>query len=403
MFRLSLSALQTKSNRRLQEPCPVGPVALPLRHHPDPRLLSPPAAAEAADPFCSLVDAVLVLRSSTHIGKFHLDLPHLPPKVESRLASWLWFATACRVKDLRLELPRSEKRYPVLRSIRDCPSLVELRLCGGRVGLESSSGVISWASLRVLSMAYLRLTDDEMRGGSRGQSRARDGVEAGSVAEAELNFSMRVDPDDRFDYYKWPRKLARGILQKLRNATKFIFGCWYLQVLSRLEERDLPPLLPNCKSLILNTRCRSWERHCILNMIESSPQVERLIIKMVQPFWKSGKFDMDFEAFAYGTQKYLGPLKRKNKLECLDWHLRRVDVVRFDPRDHRSSSLLGLVEFILKEARVLDRMLINACKVEADGSNSTEAPDPRKLLEVSQSVLRHQRASKNAQVVLYYD
>lgn len=115
------------------------------------------------------------------------------------------------------------------------------------------------------------------------------------------------------------------------------------------------------------------------------------------------EFDMDFEAFAYGTQKYLGPLKRKNKLECLDWHLRRVDVVQFDPRDHRSSSLLGLVEFILKEARVLDRMLINACKVEADGSNSTEAPDPRKLLEVSQSILRHQRASKKAQVVLYYD
>ncbi|KAF7847705.1 hypothetical protein BT93_L2707 [Corymbia citriodora subsp. variegata] len=138
-------------------------------------------------------------------------------------------------------------------------------------------------------------------------------------------------------------------------------------------------------------------------MIECSPQVEKLVIKMVQPFWKSLEFDIDFQAFTFGTQLCSGPLKWKNKLECLDQHLRQVDIVQFDPRDHLSSRLLGLVELILTEARFLDRMLIDARKVEADGSDSAMALDPPKLLEVFQSILCHQRASENARVVLCHD
>ncbi|KAF8040841.1 hypothetical protein BT93_B2920 [Corymbia citriodora subsp. variegata] len=414
------------------------------------------------DSFCSFVDAVLRLRSWTHVTRFHLDLPWLTSKIESKLESWLWFATACRVRDLRVELPRSENVYSVLRFIQDCPSLVELRLCGGRRGHALSSGAINWASLRVLSMAYLRLTDDEMAavfagspaleslelqrcgGAGRIEVRSRrmrelvidgwdplsDGgpslevsapylqtlrlrgnfprmdlrlAEASFLAEAELNFSMSIHGHDWLDNYKWPRNLVRGILQKLRSATTFVVGCWCLQVLSLLEDGDLPPPFPNCKSLILNTRCQSSECHGILNMIESSTEVEKLIIKMIQPYWKLFEFDKDCKAFAIGTQRHSGPLKRKNKLKCLDQHLRRVDIVRFDPRDHHLSSFLGLVEFILEEACVLDRMLINACKVKADGSNSVEVPNPRTLLKVSQSILNYRRASKNARVRLYWD
>ncbi|KAK3444692.1 hypothetical protein EUGRSUZ_A00876 [Eucalyptus grandis] len=423
-------------------------------------------AAAAVEPFCAFVDAVLRLRSWTHLARFHLDLPYFTPELEPKLESWLWTATACRVKDLRVELPRAGNLCSVPRLVRDCTSLVELRLCGGRMGLEPlRGGAPNWASLRVLSMAHLRLTDDEMGavfagspaleslelrccgGAARIEVWSRrmrelviDGwehwspgdpplevsaphlqtlrlrgsfprmdltvAEADSVAEAELNFSMSIGVGDQFDNYKWPRNLARGILQKLCNATEFVVGCWFLQVLSLLENGDLPPLLPNCKSLILNTRCQSLECHGILNMIESSPQVEKLVIKMIQPFWKRLEFDRDCKALAistHSTHRYSGPLKRKNKLKCLDQHLRRVDIVRFDPRDRRSSSFLGLVEFILEEARVLDKMLINTCKVKADGSNSVETPNARKLLEVSQSILRHRRASENARVILYFD
>ncbi|KAL3753247.1 hypothetical protein ACJRO7_000615 [Eucalyptus globulus] len=416
--------------------------------------------AEAAEQFCAFVDAVLRLSRCTHLARFHLDLPYFTPELESKFESWLSSATACHVKDLRVELPRTEFLYAVPRLVRDCTSLVELRLCGGRMGLKLPGRAPNWASLRVLSMAYLRLTDDEMGlvfvgspaleslelrccGGvarikvlsRRMRELVIDGwkhwspgdprlevsaphlqtlrlrgsfprmsltvAEASSVAEAELNFSMTIG--DRFDNYKWPRNLARGILQKLCNATEFVVGCWFLQVLSLLENGDLPPLLPNCKSLILNTRCQSWECHGILNMIEISPQVEKLVIKMIQPFWKRLEFDKDCKALAISTHRYSGPLKRKNKLKCLDQHLRRVNIVRFDPRDPRSSSFLGLVEFILEEARVLDKMLINTCKVKADGSNSVETPNARKLLELSQSILHHRRASKNARVVLYFD
>lgn len=247
---------------------------------------APPSSVAAC---CSFVGAVLDLRSSTHVAKFHLDLPCLIPNVESKLESWLSFAVACGVKDLRLELARSEQPFPVLRTLRDCPSLVELRLCGGRMGFGSWSGAINWASLRVLSMAYLQLTDDEIRavfagspvleslelqccgGAARIEVRSRrmrelviDGwlysspegsplevsaphlqtlrlrgnfprmelrlAEASSVTEAELNFSMSIDHRDRFDYYRWPRSLVRGILKKLCNATKLVVGCWYLQV-----------------------------------------------------------------------------------------------------------------------------------------------------------------------------
>ncbi|KAL3753248.1 hypothetical protein ACJRO7_000616 [Eucalyptus globulus] len=112
---------------------------------------------------------------------------------------------------------------------------------------------------------------------------------------------------------------------------------------------------------------------------------------------------MDFKALAVGTQLCSEPLKWKNKLECLYRHLRRVDIFRFDPSDLHSSCLLGLVELILKEARVLDRLLIDPRKVKADGSNAAEIDSPRKLLKVSQSILHHQRASVNAQMVLYHD
>ncbi|KAK3444694.1 hypothetical protein EUGRSUZ_A00874 [Eucalyptus grandis] len=422
--------------------------------------------AVSAKQFCAFVDAVLRLSRCTDLARFHLDLPYFTPELESelesKLGSWLSSATERRVKDLRVELPRTEFLYAVPRLVRDCTSLVELRLCGGRMGLKLPGRAPNWASLRVLSMAYLRLTDDEMGlvfvgspaleslelrccGGvarikvlsRRMRELVIDGwkhwspgdprlevsaphlqtlrlrgsfprmsltvAEASSVAEAELNFSMTIGVGDRFDNYKWPRNLARGILQKLCNATEFVVGCWFLQVLSLLENGDLPPLLPNCKSLILNTRCQSLECHGILNMIESSPQVEKLVIKMIQPFRKQLEFDRDCKALAistHSTHRYSGPLKRKNKLKCLDQHLRRVDIVQFDPRDRRSSSFLGLVEFILEEARVLDKMLINTCKVKDDGSNSVKTPNPRRLLEVSRSIRRHRRASENARVVL---
>lgn len=87
--------------------------------------------------------------------------------------------------------------------------------------------------------------------------------------------------------------------------------------------------------------------------------------------------------------------KSKRTFECL--HLKTVEIVGFKAKCFGLSFVLGFVQFLLKHARVLEKMVIYE-KREAINQTQTLV-EAREFLQVTQLILSYQKSSPNAVVM----
>lgn len=91
--------------------------------------------------------------------------------------------------------------------------------------------------------------------------------------------------------------------------------------------------------------------------------------------------------------------KSKRTYECLSLHLKTVAIVGFKAKCFGLSFVLGFVQFLLKHARVLEKMVIYE-KREATNQTPTLV-EAHEFLQVTQLILSYQKSSPNAVVMFF--
>ncbi|KAK4587895.1 hypothetical protein RGQ29_019056 [Quercus rubra] len=202
---------------------------------------------------------------------------------------------------------------------------------------------ICWASLKVLWIGYARLSHDMMQN-----------ILLGSPALTELRLY-------NFVFKGYNVVITSTSLKKLE-----------------LQKR---------KTLVLDTQLDRWDLPGIANLLQSSPYLEKLIINLVPSYNSKFEFPPDYTDSNFDHEENwqskdmtFGPL-----------HLKTVEIIGFEARCVGLKFVTRFVQFLLKQARVLEKMIIYG---KRDDLNN------QILTIVTQLFLSYQRSSPNA-VVLF--
>ncbi|KAK7818305.1 hypothetical protein CFP56_041510 [Quercus suber] len=167
-------------------------------------------------------------------------------------------------------------------------------------------------------------------------------------------------------------------------------------VLTMLEVKTWLPPLAKRKSLVLDTQLDKWNLPGIANLLQSSPYLEKLVINLVPSYNSDLEFSQDF--IIDNNFDHEENWKSQNReFGCLSRHLKTVEIVGFEAKCFGVKYLTGLVQFLLKHARVLEKLVIYG---KAEVSNQTPTLlEACRLCEVTSLFLSYQRSSPNAVVM----
>ncbi|XP_058195929.1 uncharacterized protein LOC131312287 [Rhododendron vialii] len=162
---------------------------------------------------------------------------------------------------------------------------------------------------------------------------------------------------DRSNEYIRYENMLRGLLQSLVHVKKITSGTLAIQVLSMMEAKGLRSPLLNCESLTLNTHIWKPVLPEIANMLESSPKLKTLVIMASSSsycdyFWDEYTEHRNFDEKSYWTS-------RKKPALCLMSSLQEVKFIGLGIYDFDFHFHLSFSQFVLKNARVLQKKVIN--------------------------------------------
>ncbi|OMO91945.1 F-box/LRR-repeat protein [Corchorus capsularis] len=196
------------------------------------------------------------------------------------------------------------------------------------------------------------------------------------------------------------------VLEKVNHVNQLTLGSVCIQVLSLLELKGLPPPLSNHERncLTIATGFNNRDLYGVASLLNSLPNLEKLIIKLTLHDKYYSFYSEELEKLDKKKMEHFWEVKGRS-FECLVMSLKTVEIVvksrywiEFDEH-HRQyyiatkhPGLIEFVEFILKSARVLERMVFVAEK-----SSGLEAHD---FYWLAKKVLNLPRASPNAVVLL---
>ncbi|XP_065872155.1 putative F-box/LRR-repeat protein At5g02700 [Euphorbia lathyris] len=171
------------------------------------------------------------------------------------------------------------------------------------------------------------------------------------------------------------KSLIKDILQQRQHVKELKFGSLFISILPNMKVGDGSSPLLNVKYLTLDSPHLVKHHSGISYVLRISHVLEKLIIN-VRPYCKANP---------KGGNNYW--LRDATVFDCLESHLKTIKIVGFDfpERDARCQHMLYLVQFLLKNARVLERMVV---VVKDDGTGFP--------LEVSHELLSLPRCSQNA-------
>ncbi|XP_065871023.1 putative F-box/LRR-repeat protein At5g02700 isoform X2 [Euphorbia lathyris] len=152
--------------------------------------------------------------------------------------------------------------------------------------------------------------------------------------------------------------LIKDILQQLQHVKELKFGSWFISILPTMKVEDgFSPRL-NIKYLTLNSPHLIKHHSRISYVLRISPVLEKLIIN-VPPYRKVNH---------KGGNNYWLP--DATDFDCLESHLKTIKIVGFDfpVGDGRGQHMLYLIQFLLKNARVLEKMVV---VVKDDGTDNS--------------------------------
>ncbi|KAF8391416.1 hypothetical protein HHK36_023721 [Tetracentron sinense] len=245
-------------------------------------------------------------------------------------------------------------------------------------------------------------------------------------------FASHVDSWIRFVVipgYEGYHNILREALEKLHYVMDLTIGCWCIQhlgvvyssnkcikalkthtieefcrltwrasrhsklgevlVLSTWELKILPSPSSKCKCLTLDPCLNNWDLAGIANLLRSSPDLETLVVDMAFP--RSPLFD-SLVLNGFGGENYWK--STKPFFQCLLQNLKTVRIVGFISRRGE----MDLVQFLLKHAMVLEKMMIYSKRLAH--LKWRKCFKPEELLEFTQMILSFPRASPHA-VILF--
>ncbi|OMO62501.1 F-box/LRR-repeat protein [Corchorus capsularis] len=194
--------------------------------------------------------------------------------------------------------------------------------------------------------------------------------------------------------------MVRELLKKVNHAKQLTLGPACVKVLSLLELKGLPSPLSNQnrKCLTVTTGFVKLDLLGVASLLSSFPYLEKLVI-MVEYSKEDKWIDRDDRRNLFGTEQENFWAAKEGSFECLLGCLKTVEIVGIKPMRWRSSSMddefAGLFEFakfILRSARVLERMLL----VPKEFSKE----EMLHLYDVAQKLLKFPRSSPHAIVLL---
>ncbi|KAG5516751.1 hypothetical protein RHGRI_037478 [Rhododendron griersonianum] len=206
-----------------------------------------------------------------------------------------------------------------------------------------------------------------------------------SLVDANLNFYMEIYHSyDNVSYVN----MLRGLLQSLVHVKKITLGTLAIQVLSIMEAKGLRSPLLNCEFLTLDTGIWKPVLPGIANMLESSPNLETLVITTSSSNYDACFSDACTELCNFDEKSYW--TSKEKPFMCLTLHLHEVKFIGLG--SYNFDFHLSFAQFLLKNARVLQKMVID--------SKTESCNWPKEFVRAARKLLSFPRSSPNA-VVLF--
>ncbi|RWR88403.1 putative F-box protein [Cinnamomum micranthum f. kanehirae] len=402
------------------------------------------------DYFVRFVDRALLVNSSPNIHKFQLSWLPYNKEYVSHVDAWLRFAMRKGIQQLDFSFPCIYDSYELPSWFLNCETLVSLTLRNCWIGV---SKLVNFTNLTVLYLHYVKLrvgfVEDLLKGCPlleelticsssfvhvkictssslqlkrlkiKGGYTLRVNVEAPNLQvlkfssgtfgkfsfkampflrEAEVSISY--DPDMR----KKCIPSLKSSLLNLRNARVLKLCSTCIQTMPIPTFEDLHSCFFKTKVLVLRTGVQKFEMPGIANLLWSSPDLENLIIDL-------GRYDCIYEdkdcmlKYDFDEREYWESLTAT--FPCLVHHLKTIKITGFLGEGsrikvtsfHEKDEQIKLVKFLLKNAMVLEKMIIHVC----DRPKFVKVEQwPEILLGVAQKLVAFPRASSRAEVTFSY-
>ncbi|XP_058226245.1 F-box/LRR-repeat protein At5g02910-like [Rhododendron vialii] len=220
-------------------------------------------------------------------------------------------------------------------------------------------------------------------------------LDLSSLVYAKLACKLISDGGDVEDVEDFERIQAefRGLLSSFVHLKSLAVGEWALQVLPIMEAKGLTSPLLNCTSLTLETCLTNDVFPGVASMLGISPNLETLVITKFFPsggtqyYWIQQAKLCNFKEEHYWTSQ-------KRIFKCLSRHLKNVVFADSSWLQMYGceSNFFDLVQFLLKNAKVLQKIIINTSRLED--------VMPKEFFQASKKILSFPRSSPEA-VVLF--
>ncbi|KAK7836433.1 putative f-box/lrr-repeat protein [Quercus suber] len=138
-----------------------------------------------------------------------------------------------------------------------------------------------------------------------------------------------------------------------------------LLVLSIMSVKHLSSPVLNCKCLMMKTSMEKWNLPGIASLLQSSPYVETLVIDIIFSNHDSEFLDRIYDEVNHWKSK---EVYFKSLLQCL----KTVKIFGFGERLHTKDVFVLVVEFLLKNAKVLEKMVITEPWVMQNGIHNMQ-------------------------------
>ncbi|KAE9461825.1 hypothetical protein C3L33_06300, partial [Rhododendron williamsianum] len=363
--------------------------------------------------FVTFVEKTL-FASNCKLKKFEVDF-YYGPRFASNVDSWTRFAVGKGVEELDLQLcpDATDTEYELPQLLYDNSWFKELRFSHCRVIPE---GNVAWYSLKKLSIGHVEFSNDVIERVLTGspvletltlESVKSDdsGLEISapyllslemsgslgcncrftnisSLVDAVFNCNIECFEED--NDYERIRNIVVVFLASLVHVKNLTLGTWAIEVLSIMEANGLSCPLLNCKCLTLDTKIDKNVLPGIANVFNSTPNVEALIMTWSSSSpWLAGML-LDYNEEQYWTSQNW-------TYECLALHLKNV-TIRDDLMYHCDSNFFSFVQFLLRNARVLQKMVISMPSSPSDARL-------KEYFEAAKKLLSFPRSSPDAAVI----
>ncbi|XP_022849225.1 putative F-box protein At1g49610 isoform X1 [Olea europaea var. sylvestris] len=384
------------------------------------------------DKFTNFVNRTLMLWKGKKIQKFTIDFKDVyEPSSCTDLNLWVRFALEHEVEELDLDyfFVTLDDRYWMTQRLFSGSSIKKLRIMDCNMEV---SGKIHWDQLKSLTINTVRWGQDEIDKVLSGSPQLeilimytseKMSIHSGSLKKLFIHFDLHNHFGEEIDsaleiwtpnlqvleisgrlyckfflqvnvpslveatlhfstpgYDDLEMVMVRDFFQSIHHVEKLSLGSHFIKELSAMEKNDLPSPPLNLKRLSVDTYIGKDVLAGILNLLEISPDLSILEI-------------MDLRSYEDGSEFFCRNVggNFKSQLELRDSFNMRLKTVTITWYVD-STSLFSFIEFVLKNASKLEKMVIQAKPIDSH--------PPDLFFEIAQKLLRMPRSSPNAEVVL---